>query len=200
MRITEKQKNELDLAFNESKINYAEILSSSVEVLLDCISMNESGEFPEDNRHKVVFPDYGRIVVSYRNGSWDNESAIVDSISPKELKNKFSGLTLDSMYGWEFINLDDSHFYKWSDKISLDETNLSNWSKMNTIDLFAEQVGKDEVTIDIRIWFEDFVIFDFKGNELTKKQFAENGRRGWKQLYDTGISTENHKTKKIEKS
>lgn len=200
MRITEKEKNELDLAFNESKINYAEIHSDSVEVLFDCISMNENGEFPDDNRHKVVFPNYGRIVVSYRNGAWDNESAIVDTFRPKELKNKFSGLILDSMYGWEFINLDDSHFDKWSNKISLDKINHSSWSNMNTIDLFAEQVGKDEVTIDMRIWFEDFIIFDFKGNELTKKQFAENGQRGWNQLYDTGISTENHKTRKIEKS
>ena len=101
------------------------------------------------------------------------------------------------MYGWEFINLEEKQFTDWSDKISLDEINNSNWSDMNTIDLFAEQVGKDEITIDIRIWFSDFRVFDFKNTELSKKEFAENAQRGWNQMYETGIETENHKSKKM---
>ncbi len=69
---------------------------------------------------------------------------------------------------------------------------------MNTIDLFAEQYGKDTVTINIRIWFSNFQIFDFLGKELTKTEFVENAERAWKQLYKTGISSDNHKTKILE--
>ena len=74
---------------------------------------------------------------------------------------------------------------------------LQQSSEMNTIDLFAEQVGKDEVTIDVRIWFSDFRIFDINDKELTKEEFAENGKRGWNQLYETGIKTKNNKTTKL---
>ncbi|QXP78816.1 MULTISPECIES: hypothetical protein [Winogradskyella] len=197
MKIDKKQKDELDLAFNESKINYVGIESDIVEVLLNCISMNSNNEFPDDNRFRILFEKYGRIAVSYRKGSWDDESAEIEKIKPNELKSKFHGLILDSMYGWEFLNLDEKQFKDWSDKISLDVIQKSNWSSMNTIDLFAEQIGKDEVTIDIRIWFTDFKIFDFKNRELTKTEFAENGQRGWNQMYKTGISTTDNKTTKL---
>ena len=197
MNIDKKQKDELDLAFNESTINYVGIESDSVEILLSCISMNADKEFPDDNRLKIVFSDYGRIAISYRKGTWDDENAEIEEIKPDELKSKFDGLILDSMYGWAFINLEEKQFTDWSDKISLDKINNSNWSDMNTIDLFAEQVGKDEITIDIRIWFIDFRVFDFKNTELSKKEFAENAQRGWNQMYETGIETENHKSKKM---
>jgi hypothetical protein len=197
MKLDKKQKNGLDLALNESKINFVDIEANKVSVLLSCISMMSNYEFYDDNRFRIEFNDYGRIAVSYRNGTWNDENAEVDSIEPTELKSKFDNLILDSMYGWEFINLKDKHFTDWSDKISLDKINKSNWSEMNTIDIFAEQVGKDEVTIDIRIWFSDFKIFDFKGKELAKNEFAENGQRGWNQLYETGIQTENNKITKL---
>lgn len=197
MNIEKKQKDGLDLAFNESTINYVGIESDSVEILLSCISMNADKKFPDDNRLKIIFSDYGRIAVSYRKGSWDDENAEIDKIESEELKSKFDGLILDSMYGWEFINLEEKEFTDWSDKISLDKTNNSNWSSMNTIDLFAEQVGKDEITIDIRIWFNDFRVFDLNNREFSKKEFAENAQRGWNQMYQTGITTANHKTTKL---
>lgn len=197
MNIDKKQKNELDVALNESKMNFIDIKSNKVIVLLSCISMTSDNKFYDDNRFRIEFNDYGRIAVSYRNGTWDDKNAKVEIIEPRKLKSKFKDLILDSMYGWEFINLEEKHFTDWSDKISLDEINKSEWSKMNTIDFFAEQVGKDEVTIDIRIWFSNFQIFDINNKELTKEEFAENGKRGWNQLYETGIKTENNKTTKL---
>jgi hypothetical protein len=199
MRIEKEHKDRLNLAFNESTINWIDIKANSIEVLLDCISMSSDGNFPEDNRLKFVFSDYGRIAVSYRKGEWDDETAEIITIIPNELKKQFNGLKLDSMYGWEFINLDNDDFDKWKTKISLDQINNSNWEELNTIDLFAEQIANQAVTIDVRIWFSDFKIFNHKNLELTKKEFVENGERGWNQLYKTGIETDNHKTKKIEK-
>lgn len=197
MNIDKKQKDGIDLALNESKINFVDIESNKVTVLLSCISMKSNNEFYEDNRFRIEFNDFGRIAVSYRNGTWGDENAKVEIIGTGELKSKFKGLILDSMYGWEFINLEEKHFTDWSDRISLDEINKSEWSEMNTIDLFAEQVGKDGVTIDIRIWFSSFRIFDIKDKELTKEEFAENGKRGWDQLYKTGIKMENNKTTRL---
>jgi len=159
--------------------------------------MNAKNEFPDDNRLKILFAEYGRIAVSYRKGSWDDENAEVVKIEPTHLKSKFNGLVLDSMYGWEFINIGEKQFNEWSERISIDEINNSNWNSMNTIDLFAEQVGKDEIIIDVRIWFKDFQIFDLKDNELSKENFANNAERGWNQLYKTGITTTDHKTKKM---
>jgi len=195
MKNTKENKDKLDLAFNESKINYIGIESGEVELLMDCISMNSDNKFPDDDRHRFMFNDFGRIAISFRLGEWDDEKAEIVNIEPIELKSKFDNLKLDSMYGWEYINLDDKTFNDWKDKISLDVVNKDDWNKMNTIDLFAEQIGKDAVTIDIRIWFKDFQIFDYFGRELTKKEFIENGERGWNQLYKTGISTDNHKTR-----
>ena len=104
------------------------------------------------------------------------------------------------MYGWEFINLGEKEYEKWSDKLSLIlETDL-DCKGMNTIDLFAEQIAKDAITIDIRIWFDDFKILDSKENELTKQQFIDSGQRGWNQLYDNGIQSHDHKNCKMKKN
>lgn len=197
MKIDQMQKDEIDLALNESTINFIDIKSNKVIVLLSCISMKENKEFYKDNRFRLEFIDFGRIAISYRLGTWDDKNASIEIIQPEELKSKFESLILDSMYGWEFINLDDKHFEEWSNRLSLNQINNLEWQKMNTVDIFAEQVGKDEITIDVRIWFSDFKIFDFEGNELSKIEFSENGKRGWNQVYESGISTENHKTTKL---
>ncbi len=198
MRITNTDKVKLDLGFNESKLNYVEIKSNTVEILMDCISMNSNNKFPKDNRHKFVFSDFGRIAIGYKLGEWDNDKAEIITINENELKSKFDKLKLDSMYGWEFFNLGDKTFDDWKEKVSLDLIKKDNWNEMNTIDLFAEQYGRNAVTIDIRIWFSDFQIFDFGGRELTKTEFVENAERAWKQLYEIGLSSDNHKTKMFE--
>jgi len=195
MRIRDNKRNKLDLAFNESTINYVGIESNSIEILLDCISMNSDNEFPKDNRHKFVFKDFGRIAVSFRLGEWNDETAEIVKIEHKELKSKFNELKLDSMYGWEFINIGEKNFNDWKNQLSLDYVNNKNWEKMNTFDLFAEQLGEN-ITIDVRIWFKDFRVFDYFEKELSIKEFVKNGERGWNQLNKTGIQTENHKTKK----
>ncbi len=194
MRTIKEDKDKLDLAFNESTINYIEVKSNMVEVLMDCLSMNSDNKFPKDNRHRFVFSDFGRIVIIYKLGEWDNEKAEIIKIKEAELKSKFDNLKLNSMYGWKFINLGDKTFEDGKEKTSLDLIKKDNWNEMNTIDLFAEQFEKDAVTIDIRIWFSDFQIFNFWGKELTKTEFIENAQRAWNQLYKTGLSSDNHQT------
>ncbi len=81
MRITKKDKDKLDLGFNESTLNYVEIKSNTVEILMDCISMNSNNRFPEDDRHKFVFSDFGRIAIGYKLGEWDNEKAEIITIN-----------------------------------------------------------------------------------------------------------------------
>lgn len=199
MKITKKDKDRLDLAFNESKINHLEIKPNVIEVLMDCVSMNSENKFPEDDRHKFIFNQFGRIAIRLKLKKHGNDKAEIIKIKANELKAKFDGLKLESMYGWEYINLADEHFNHWQDELSLDEINNNSWAKMNTIDLFAEQIGKETITIDIRIWFTNFKVFDYLGRELSKKEFVENAQRGWNQIYKTGTSSENHKTKTLKK-
>lgn len=189
----------LNLAFNESTINWIDVKANSIEVMLDCISMDSDGNFPDDNRIKIVFEDYGRIALCYRKGEWEDETAEVVSINPEELKKHLRSLKLDSMYGWEFINLDNDSFDQWKANLSLDVINKPDWEALNTIDLFAEQRAKELITIDVRIWFTDFKIFNYKNLEITKKEFVENAQRGWNQLYKSGIETHNYKSNKIGK-
>lgn len=190
-------KDKLDLAFNESKINFVAIHEGSLEVVFDFISMNSSGEFPKDDRHIVTFTNFGRIAMSYKMGSWDDENAQLILIEPYAVQQHFDELNLDSMYGWEFINLGLEEFGKWSDKLSLDLTKREDWNSLNTIDLFGEQVGTPEVTIDIRIWFDEMSIKTFEGKELSLQEFTENAQRGWDQMYKTGLTSSNHKTTKL---
>ncbi|NVK66547.1 MAG: hypothetical protein HWE22_18285 [Flavobacteriales bacterium] len=190
-------KDKLDLAFNESTINFVDIGEKSIEVVFDFISMDSNGEFPNDNRHLIAFNNFGRIALSYKMGSWDNENAKILSIEPNTIKQHFNDLNLDSMYGWEFINLGEEEFTKWSDKLSLDLMKREDWKSLNTIDLFGEQIGTPEVTIDIRIWFDEMSIKTVEGKELSLQEFTENAQRGWDQMYKTGISTSNHKTTKL---
>tara|TARA_B110000208_G_C11536048_1_gene346108 strand:- start:262 stop:651 length:390 start_codon:yes stop_codon:yes gene_type:complete len=129
MKIRKRNKDKLDLAFNESKINHIEVETNLVEILLDCISMNSENEFPKDNRHKFIFKNFGRIVVSYRLGEWNDENAEIVKIENSELKSKFEVLKLNAMYGWEFINVGEKNFNDWKKKLSLDYVNKENWEK-----------------------------------------------------------------------
>jgi hypothetical protein len=197
MRFSNKIRDGLNVAFNESKINYLDISDESIEVVLDCLCMNENNEFPDDSRIKILFKPYGKIIISIREGGWNNESAEIIKFDRDKLKDYFQNLMLDSMYGWEFINLDESKYKHWADKLSFCiETGL-DYSELNTIDLFAEQLGKESITIDLRIWFEDLKIFDWTGNEMTTQQFIDRGQRGWNQLYKTGIHTQDHKNTRM---
>lgn len=174
--ITSEIKDGLNVAFNESKLNYIDITQENIVVIVDYLGMNENNEFPEDSRIKIIFKPYGRIAISYRKGEWDDEQAEVVGLNETNLKDYFADLKLDSMYGWEFINLGKEDFKKWSDKLSLDKQTCSEWDKMNTIDLFGEQYGPDVITIDVRIWFKSFEVFGFDGKKMTTQDFIDKVR------------------------
>lgn len=197
MTITNEIKDGLNVAFNESKLNYIDITQEIVVVILDFLGMDTNNEFPEDSRVKIIFKPYGRIAISSRKGEWDDAQAEIVELDENELNDYFSDLKLDSMYGWEFINIGGKNFEKWSDKLSLDKQTSSEWNKMNTIDLFGEQYGPDAITIDVRIWFDSFEVFGFDGKKMTTQEFIEKGQSGWNQLYKTGIKSENHRNYKM---
>lgn len=197
-RIEREVKDKLDLAFNESTINNVSINEDVVEVMIDVISMDSNEAFPNDNRHLIRFSNFGRVALSYKMGSWEEENAEIASVEPSAVEGLFTDLILDSMYGWEFINLGIEEFEKWSDKLSLDLTKREDWNSLNTIDLFGEQIVSPEVTFDMRIWFDELSVTTFEGKELSLQEFTENAQRGWEQIYKTGLSMTNHRTTKLE--
>ena len=197
-RIETEVKDKLNLAFNESTINNVSINEDVVEVMIDVISMDSNEVFPNDNRHLIRFSNFGRVALSYKMGSWEEENAEIASVEPSAVEGLFTDLILDSMYGWEFINLGIEEFEKWSDKLSLDLTKREDWNSLNTIDLFGEQIVSPEATFDMRIWFDELSVTTFEGKELSLQEFTENAQRGWEQLYKTGLSMTNHKTTKLE--
>ena len=65
MKITSEIENGLNVAFNESKLNYVDITSDFIEVVLDCLYMNENNKFPDDSRIKIQFKPYGKVAISF---------------------------------------------------------------------------------------------------------------------------------------
>ncbi len=122
----------------------------------------------------------GRISASLRHGEWDDETADVEPFSLEQLSEvvlSFHGLPI---YGWEFIDPAEGSWQRWRDRLSLDET-LGAHGTAHHIDLF--QAGGTTRHLDLRVWFDDLIVYDMAHTILSIEDFVAGGRRWWDALY-----------------
>jgi len=191
--LSQEIRDGLNLALNEAIIlgfDFDEETKAAY-VTFSPIAIQNNETIPNDNRFLFAFKNVGRLAASL---TLEPDTKAIE-FNANELSEKMNEFKNESLYGWEFIdNNEDVVFNQWRNNKSFDTVINSNFLNQHTIDLFQED-RYSKKTIDIRIWFDQIVIFDSELQQIDTPTFIENGQRGWDKLYKNGWTTTESKLK-----
>lgn len=187
MRITADKRDELNRSFNESRITGFSIDRElkRVSVVFETVCMNEDGTIPEDTRVVISFINVCRLAGILKLVELNNETFRTESFQPEELNERLLSYNGESMYGWEFINVEnpDLKFEEWQSDSSFDVQLIDCPTNVNTIDIFSEHFSSECKSLDIRIWFEKIEIESLEGEPISTQEFIDRGTRGWNAIF-----------------
>jgi len=188
MRIPTDIRDYLNHALNESRLTEFSIdrKLNKVSVVFETVALNEDGTIPDDSRVVFSFINVSRLAGKLKLGEWNDESAKTETFQPEELTERLLNYKGHSMYGWEFINVDnsDKEFEKWENDSSFDIKLFDCQNDVNTIDIFSEHFSEKPKTLDLRVWFEEIEIESLNGIPMTTQEFIDRGVRGWNAIYE----------------
>jgi hypothetical protein len=189
MAVSEECASGLGVALNEAQWAAARIDASEARVDLGFVvlTLPEDGPEPADVRRVVRLTGVSRVVVSYRDGRWDDASAAVLPVDGDELDALLEEFGQLPIYGWEFVDAGDEQFRRWRNRLSLDLPCAG--SGVHTIDLFQDGASR---ILDFRAWFEDLEVVDADGREVPLDEFIGGGTRWWDALYAGDERTTGH--------
>jgi hypothetical protein len=111
----------------------------------------------------------------FRDARWDDTSAnpVPFDVSYLLLSTvqSFGG---ELIYGWQFINKEDSGFSDWKNRLSLD-LRIESGSLENRLILFQEGATSTR-HLDMWIWFGGILIRDASGNTIDQTDFFAGGK------------------------
>jgi hypothetical protein len=168
----------LNIAMNEATCRGLEfdpqraILGTTFEVL----TLPESGPPSQDRRVQILFGTVGRLAARLLVGSQEQPYSTPVRFEAQDLLSISQEYAAMSIYGWQFINQDDSRIFAgWSDRLSLDYR--SDGSGMdNTLDLAFVDSMRD---FRLRIWFSEILIRNPAGEVVPVEEFIAGGKRWW---------------------
>jgi hypothetical protein len=181
MSLTEDQSNGLGVALNEADLLGFEVIPEKwvAGATFRVLTLPEDGPPPEDTRVQILFQPVGRVAASLRNGRWDDPDAEVVPFKIEELLTMVQSFDGRPIYGWEFIDLGEEEFEKWSNRLSLDWTSEEN-GRSHSITVFQDPGPR---ILDLRVWFDDLRIYDPEFNEISIDTFIAGGKRWWDAFY-----------------
>jgi len=179
--------NGTNLALNEATLLGVEFHRDKEIVVasLKPVAIDQNGHVPTDNRVQFVFKPVGKFIASYRLGHWNDKTAPLIKFEPEEILEKVEQFGHCPIYGWEFIDCKEESDCSWLDKLSFDFNSLNNHGREHSIELFQEGGDKH---IDIKIWFDEFEIYNPKYEKVELQTFIDNGKRGWDAVYNGNAS------------
>ena len=136
---------------------------------------------PSDPRVQIVFSGVGRVAAALRNSYWNDLDADTIPFQISELLEIVKSFGGQPVYGWEFVNVDDSAFTQWNKRLSLDFY-ATTGSTDNQIRLFQES-PTPERHLDLWIWFADIHLRNPQGEELAMEDFIAGGDRWWAAMH-----------------
>lgn len=193
MKLSDEIAKGLGVALNESSLlgaEYSDELNCASATFSILTLPDDKAPGPPDPRIQMIFHDVGRISASLRNGYWNEYDAEIEKFALGELLSIVQAFGGQPIYGWEYFNIDDQEFPKWSDKLSLDFYN-PNGSEINMISLFQEGATFKK-HLDLWIWFETLSVKDAMGQEIDIKNIISGGKRWWDAMYRGDQRSEGH--------
>jgi len=181
MKLADSQVEGLNAACDEAKWIGLQINTEErwAGITLCVLSLPEEAPPPEDSRVQLILQPLHRIAASCRNGFSNDQTARTIPLTAKQLEEIVFGRQ-SAIHGCEFFNIpNEGHgFSSWSDRLSLD-IELFKKESANTINLFQDT----NPFLQIRIWFNDILIFNPMQEQIPLEQFIAGGERWWKGLY-----------------
>ncbi|WP_069165293.1 hypothetical protein [Nocardia altamirensis] len=137
----------------------------------------EQGTPTEDSRVKLTFTGVSRVAASLRTQNWDDVDAQVLPLQLDGLDEAIRSFGGGRLHGWEFIDLDDSGWALWGELLSFDTT-IDDHESAHVME-FSQEEGIDPRELDVRVWFDNVLIHDSNGREISLAEFIAGGKRWW---------------------
>ncbi|MFG3616268.1 hypothetical protein [Nocardia sp. NPDC047654] len=150
---------------------------------LEVLTLPEHGTAAEDSRVQVRFTRVSRVAASLRTQHWDDLEPRVLPLQLDGLDEAIRSFGGGRLHGWEFIDLDDSSWALWSELLSFD-TRIDDHESAHVLE-FSQEEGIDPRELDVRVWFDDIVVYDTRGKQIPLADFVEGGARWWR-AHDAG--------------
>ncbi|MEU1999674.1 hypothetical protein ABZ511_35020 [Nocardia gamkensis] len=150
---------------------------------LEVLTLPEHGTAAEDSRVQVRFTRVSRVAASLRTQHWDDLEPRVLPLQLDGLDEAIRSFGGGRLHGWEFIDLDDSSWALWSELLSFD-TRIDDHESAHVLE-FSQEEGIDPRELDVRVWFDDIVVYDTRGKQIPLADFIEGGARWWR-AHDAG--------------
>lgn len=188
MELTPEQIHGLGIALNEATLLGIEVNKERRIVVVAFVvhMLPKQASSPQEAQVLFVFSSVERVAASLRLGRWDDLKAEVVKFPVGELLTvvqSFGGLPI---YGWNFFDVHDEDFPRWSNRLSFDWRYGALDSK-HSLTVFQE--GKEK-HLDVCLWFDSFVIKDAQGQNLPLEKFIAGGRRWWDGLFNRDHRTD----------
>lgn len=170
-------------ALNESRWIRASISrrDHAVAFGFEVLTLPEYGPEPEDRRRWLSMRPVGRVLGSLRRGRWEDETAPVEPFALDRLDKVLKRFGGQPVYGWEFVDRDDTYFPAWRSRLSFDEV-LSPGAGRHVLSVFQEGPGDAPLHLDVKVWFDDLWISTAAGDQVALDEFIGGGERWWAAL------------------
>lgn len=187
--LSKEQIKGLGVALNEATLLGVEldVSRSLCGITLSVFSLPEEGPAPTDSRLQILLHPIGRLCASLRHHRVNSPAELPEIFSPSELLAKVRSFGGQPIYGWEFIDIDDASFARWSGMLSLDWQGSSD-GNVHTFTLFQEG-HTPERTLDLKIWFGGISLFKPTGEKVEIEDVVSGGKRWWDGLHSGDVRT-----------
>jgi hypothetical protein len=181
--LTADQVGALNVALNEATLVGVEMDAAHRRfgVTLAVLSLPEDGgPPPDDPRIKLVLEPVGRLAVSWRQATWDDDRAEPLPLALDQLPSVVADFGQLPIYGWEFLDTGAPSFADRPSRLSLD-LDLGP-ERAHTLDLFQD--GNVQF-LELRAWFARLTIGRPVGDRLEPvpiDDVAAAGQRWWDAL------------------
>jgi hypothetical protein len=180
----------LNVALNEATLLGLEVSSRQriAAAPFGVLSLPVTGPSPVGYSVQMLFRPVGRVVVSLRDGRWDDAGAAVLPVTIEDLLPIFQSFHCQPIYGWEFFDVHDKGLARWGNRVSLDWRSGSD-GVAHSITLFQEGAARH---LDLCVWFDELEVREPDGKAMSLEQFVANGKRWWDAFYSGDECTNGH--------
>ncbi len=183
MELTNEQRQGLNAALSEATCLGIGIdePGATFRVDLEVLTLPADG----NRRVSVVLSGVSRIAASLRTFVWTHEKPDVERLTLAQLPGAVHSFGAAPLHGWEFIDLPDSGWSRWSELLSLDAHKHIDDAVPHVLEISLEEGPASPRELDIRVWFRALHVQDSNGRPLPLERFIDGGRRWW-HAHNTG--------------
>ncbi|MBL8729903.1 MAG: hypothetical protein JNM25_15865 [Planctomycetes bacterium] len=182
MNWSDETKDRLGTALNEADLLGIELDLARRTVAVTFAVLAEPE--PADRRLQFVLSPVGRVAASLRQGARNDTEAEVVPFAPEQLPEVVQRFGGQPIHGWEFFDVHERDFPRWSDRLSLDWRSGDGERGMGH-SLLLFQAGHEQ-HLDVCIWFDELEVRDAAGRPVAFEDLCEGGRRFWHSVQGGG--------------